>query len=198
MDIFEKFFHIWNLWCPMHLSINVWSWSGKKSISWYSLLPRPCLKQFPSTSVHLRKCCEWREDDQLLRQQLVQIVHKISVLHPEQEIRTNKSIIPHIGLWIMWTKTPMTQDSIRLNYHGFLSQLFHFQKSCFHLLNWDPETFRSVFVRPYLNCLSSGSDELVNIVKNDFLVDWDGQDYNFSVPVSELDVTSLQVCRDQV
>ena len=38
MDIFEKFFHIWNLWGPMHLSINVWSWSGKKSESWYSLV----------------------------------------------------------------------------------------------------------------------------------------------------------------
>ena len=38
MDIFEKFFHIWNLWGPMHLSINVWSWSGKKSESWYSLM----------------------------------------------------------------------------------------------------------------------------------------------------------------
>ena len=38
MDIFEKFFHIWNLWGPMHLSINVWSWSGKKSESWYSLI----------------------------------------------------------------------------------------------------------------------------------------------------------------
>ena len=38
MDIFEKFFHIWNLWGPMHLSINVWSWSGKKSKSWYSLV----------------------------------------------------------------------------------------------------------------------------------------------------------------
>ena len=29
----------------------------------------------------------------------------------------------------------------------------------------DHEAFRSVFVRPYLNCLSSDSDELVNIVK---------------------------------
>ena len=38
MDIFEKFFQIWNLWGPMHLSINVWSWSGKKSESWYSLM----------------------------------------------------------------------------------------------------------------------------------------------------------------
>ena len=38
MDIFEKFFHIWNLWGPMHLSINVWSWSGKKSESWYFLM----------------------------------------------------------------------------------------------------------------------------------------------------------------
>ena len=38
MDIFEKFFHIWNLWGPMHLSINVWSWSGKNSKSWYSLM----------------------------------------------------------------------------------------------------------------------------------------------------------------
>ena len=38
MDIFEKFFHIWNLWGSMHLSINVWSWSGKNSKSWYSLV----------------------------------------------------------------------------------------------------------------------------------------------------------------
>jgi len=56
----------------------------------------------------------------------------------------------------------------------------------------DHEAFRSVFVRPYLNCLSSDSDELVNIVKKDYLVNWDGQDYNFSVPVSQLDHTSLQ------
>ena len=38
MDIFEKFSHIWNLWGPIHLSINVWSWSGKNSVSWYSLM----------------------------------------------------------------------------------------------------------------------------------------------------------------
>ena len=42
MDIFEKFFHIWNLWGPMHLSINVWCWSGKNSKSWYSLIHMLC------------------------------------------------------------------------------------------------------------------------------------------------------------
>ena len=38
MDIFEKFFHIWNICDPMHLPINVWSCFGKNSESWYSLL----------------------------------------------------------------------------------------------------------------------------------------------------------------
>ena len=46
MDIFEKFFHIWNLWGPMHLSIIFWSWSGKNSESWYSLMLSPSRKMW--------------------------------------------------------------------------------------------------------------------------------------------------------
>ena len=40
MYIFEKFFqmHIWNHCGPMHLSINVWIWSGKNSEYWYPLM----------------------------------------------------------------------------------------------------------------------------------------------------------------
>ena len=38
-DNFWKFFHIWNIWGPMHLSIIFWCWSWKNSESWYSLVP---------------------------------------------------------------------------------------------------------------------------------------------------------------
>ena len=55
-----------------------------------------------------------------------------------------------------------------------------------------------MFVRPYLNCLASDSDKLVDIVKSDYLVSWNGEEYDFSVPVSELDVTTLEACTDQV
>ena len=41
------FFHIWNLWGPMHLSINVWSWYGKNSESWYSLVHESIFKPPP-------------------------------------------------------------------------------------------------------------------------------------------------------
>ena len=58
--------------------------------------------------------------------------------------------------------------------------------------NGDPELYHSVLVRPYLNCLASDSEELLTIVRRDLLVPWSGQQYNFSVPVQELDITSLQ------
>ena len=56
----------------------------------------------------------------------------------------------------------------------------------------DPELYHSVLVRPYLNCLPSDSEELLTIVRRDLLVPWSGEQYNFSVPVQELDITSLQ------
>ena len=56
----------------------------------------------------------------------------------------------------------------------------------------DKEDYVSVWIRPRLNCFESDSEELVNIVKKDFLQPWNGEDYNFSVPVDQLDTTSLQ------
>ena len=45
----------------------------------------------------------------------------------------------------------------------------------------------NVFVRPYLNCLSQDDASLVDIIRNEYLVPYDGSEYNFTKPVDELD-----------
>lgn len=56
----------------------------------------------------------------------------------------------------------------------------------------DRDDYVSVWVRPRLNCFESDNEELVNIVKEDFLRPWNGEDYSFSVPLDQLDSTSLE------
>jgi len=50
----------------------------------------------------------------------------------------------------------------------------------------------NVFVRPYLNCLSQEDETLTNIIKNDYLVQHDGSEYNFTTPVEEMDAKSTR------
>jgi len=45
----------------------------------------------------------------------------------------------------------------------------------------------NVFVRPYLNCMDQGDDNLVDIIKSEYLVQHDGSEYNFSKPIEQME-----------
>ena len=59
-------------------------------------------------------------------------------------------------------------------------------------LGGDVNLRHSIFVRPYLNCLEPDSDVLVKILKEEYIHPWNGKEYNFTVPVENLDSTSLE------
>ena len=52
--------------------------------------------------------------------------------------------------------------------------------------------YRSILVRPHLNCLEPDHDDLLRNVRDNYLVPWNGGDYDFSVPIEDLDITSLE------
>lgn len=56
----------------------------------------------------------------------------------------------------------------------------------------DQELYRSILVRPHLNCLEPDHDDLIRNVRDNYLVPWSGRDYDFSVPIEDLDITSLE------
>ena len=56
----------------------------------------------------------------------------------------------------------------------------------------DPELFRSILVRPFLNCLEQDHEHLLRNVRDNYLVPWSGKDYDFSVSTEDLDITSLE------
>ena len=51
---------------------------------------------------------------------------------------------------------------------------------------------RKVFVRSYLKCHSQDDSSIVDRIKNEYLVPFDGSEYNFTKPVDELDKESTR------